>query len=173
MEVIIIVAVSKHNNGIGKNNDLLWHLPADMKFFKEQTTGYPVITGRKNYESIPEKFRPLPKRENIIITRQEINYPNAEVCGSIEEALNLAASYKKEKIFVIGGGEIYKQFLDKDLIDRVMITWVDAKLEADVFFPKLNSNWELCKQSQYNPDEKNQYEFTFSEYKKRQTTIDQ
>ena len=87
MEVILIVAVSSVNNGIGKNNDLLWHLPEDMKFFRTHTTGFPVITGRKNYESIPEKFRPLPNRENIVVTRQNIKYEGAQVCSSIKEAL--------------------------------------------------------------------------------------
>mgnify|MGYP000955432374 CR=1 FL=1 len=96
MEVILIVAIAKPNNGIGKANDLLWHLPADMKFFRSQTTGFPVITGRKNYESIPEKFRPLPHRENIVITRQDITYENTDVCSSIEDALRIAKSYKKK-----------------------------------------------------------------------------
>ena len=97
MEVILIVAVSSVNNGIGKNNDLLWHLPEDMKFFRTQTTGFPVITGRKNYESIPQKFRPLPNRENIVVTRQNIQYEGAQVCSSITEALEVASSYKKDK----------------------------------------------------------------------------
>ena len=118
MEVILIVAIAKPNNGIGKANDLLWHLPADMKFFRSQTTGFPVITGRKNYESIPEKFRPLPHRENIVITRQDITYENTDVCSSIEDALRIAKSYKKNKAFIIGGGQIYKQCLESNLIDK-------------------------------------------------------
>lgn len=167
MEVVLIVAVAKYNNGIGKDNKLLWHLPADMKFFRTTTTGYPVITGRKNYESIPEKFRPLPKRENIIITRQDIKYPNAQVCNSIEKALELAKNHKKEKVFIIGGGQIYQQFLDKDLIDKVIITWVDSPIDADVFFPELNSNWKVIKEEPHAPDEKNKYAYTFTEYSKK------
>ena len=166
MEKILIVAVCTSNNGIGKNNDLLWHLPADMKFFRSQTTGYPVITGRKNYESIPEKFRPLPNRENIVITRQNITFKDAEVCSSIQEALKVAESYKKEKVFVIGGGQIYKQCLELDLIDKLIITWVDAKIEADVFFPKLDSSWKIISQKKNNPDDKNPYPYTFTEYRK-------
>ncbi len=166
MEKILIVAVCTSNNGIGKNNDLLWHLPADMKFFRSQTTGYPVITGRKNYESIPEKFRPLPNRENIVITRQNITFNNADVCSSIQEALKIAESYKKDKVFVIGGGQIYKQCLELDLIDKLIITWVDAKIEADVFFPKLDSSWKIISQKKNNPDDKNPYPYTFTEYRK-------
>ncbi len=166
MEVILIVAVAKHNNGIGKDNNLLWHLPADMKFFRTQTTGYPVISGRKNYESIPEKFRPLPNRENIIVTRQDIEYPNTEVCNSIEKALKLAESYGKEKVFIIGGGQIYKQFLEKNLIDKLVITWVDAELDADVFFPELNSDWIISKEEAHYIDDKNKYDYIFTEYVK-------
>jgi len=170
MEKILIVAVCTSNNGIGKNNDLLWHLPADMKFFRSQTTGYPVITGRKNYESIPEKFRPLPNRENIVITRQNITFKDAEVCSSIQEALKVAESYKKDKVFVIGGGQIYKQCLELDLVDKLIITWVDTEIEADVFFPKLDSSWKIISQKKNNPDDKNPYPFTFTEYQKKLAT---
>jgi dihydrofolate reductase len=98
MEINLIVAVAKSNLGIGKNNQLLWHLPADMNFFKQSTIGYPIITGRKNYESIPEKFRPLTDRKNIILTHQK-NYsaPGATIVHTITEALNEAENEKKEK----------------------------------------------------------------------------
>ena len=90
MEIHLIVAVSKSNLGIGKNNELLWHLPADMQFFKQTTIGFPVITGRKNYESIPEKFRPLADRKNIILTHQK-NYaaPGAIVVNNIIDAIGI------------------------------------------------------------------------------------
>ncbi len=166
MEVILIVAVAKGNNGIGKNNDLLWHLPGDMKFFKDQTSGFPVITGRKNYESIPEKYRPLPNRKNIIVTRQNIIFEDAEVCSSIEEALKIAKSYGKEKIFIIGGGQIYAQYLQKGLIDKLIITWVEADVEADVFFPEIDKSWKLVSEVKNNPNEKNTYSYTFTEYVK-------
>ena len=166
MEIILIVAVAKHNNGIGKDNDLLWHLPADMKFFRTQTTGYPVITGRKNYESIPEKFRPLPNRENIIVTRQDIDYPDAFVCSSIESAIEKAKTFGKEKAFIIGGGQIYKQCLETGIIDKMIITWVDAQLDADVFFPQLNNEWRVVSEEAHNPDDKNPYAYTFTEYVK-------
>ena len=165
MEVILIVAVAKPNNGIGKNNDLLWRLPGDMKFFREQTTGFPVITGRKNYESIPEKFRPLPNRDNIIITRQDIDYPDAFVCNSLEEGLKLAKEKNNEKIYIIGGGQIYKQCIDQNLVTKMLITWVKADIEADVFFPELDlTKWEISMEKKNNPDEKNPYVYTFTEY---------
>lgn len=165
MELILIVAVAKHNNGIGKDNDLLWHLPADMKFFRTQTTGYPIITGRKNYESIPERFRPLPNRENIVVTRQKLNFPGATVCNSISDAIEAAKAYGKEKAYLIGGGQLYKQCLDEGILDKLIITWVDAKLDADVFFPELDkSNWKIISEEAHNPDEKNAYPYTFTEY---------
>lgn len=165
MEVVLIVAVARGSNGIGKDNDLLWRLPGDMKYFREQTTGFPVITGRKNYESIPEKFRPLPNRDNIIVTRQDINYPNAFVVSSIEAAIELAKTKNEEKIFIIGGGQIYKQCLDMKVVNKMLITWVEAELVADTFFPEINlSNWSVTSEQKNNPDEKNPYAYTFTEY---------
>src|ERR1700751_5612320 len=110
MVLSIIVAVAE-NNVIGKDNTLIWSLPADMKFFKEKTKGHVIITGRKNYESIPEKFRPLPERTNIVITRQlDYNAKGAIVVNSIEEALEYAQThFATQEVFIIGGAEIYKQ----------------------------------------------------------------
>ena len=165
MEIILIVAVAKSNNGIGKNNDLLWRLPGDMKFFREQTTGFPIITGRKNYESIPEKFRPLPNRENIIITRQKIDYPNAFVCNSLKAGLELAKKKNNEKIYIIGGGQIYKQCLEQNLVNKMLITWVEADVEADVYFPSFDMDkWKVSMEKKNNPDDKNPYKYTFTEY---------
>src|SRR5688572_1383436 len=112
MNTILIVAIAE-NNAIGKDNKLLWHLPADMKFFKEQTTGHTIVTGRKNYESIPEKFRPLPNRTNIVVTRDQ-NYPSlgAIVASSLEDAIGKAKKNGTEKCFIIGGGQIYKESLE-------------------------------------------------------------
>src|ERR1035437_7885391 len=107
--ISIIVAVAE-NNVIGKDNSLIWHLPADMKYFKEKTSGHCVITGRKNYESIPAKFRPLPNRTNIVITRQaNFKALGATVVSSIEEAIEKAKQRGDTEIFIIGGAEIYKQ----------------------------------------------------------------
>ena len=111
MIVSLIVAISK-NRVIGKNNQLIWHLPKDMKFFMDSTTSHSVIMGRKNYESIPEKYRPLRNRTNIIITRNKSFEANGcLVVNSIDESLRCMKFRDKEEVFVIGGGEIYKKFL--------------------------------------------------------------
>src|SRR5687767_4437952 len=122
MKIIIVVAVAE-NNAIGKNNQLIWKLADDMKFFKETTIGHTIVTGRKNYESIPPKFRPLPQRVNIVITRQT-NYdaPGAIIVHSLEAALEKARQADETKCFIIGGGEIFKEALDKNLIDEMLVS---------------------------------------------------
>ena len=118
MIISIIVAIGK-NQVIGKNNQLIWHLPKDMKFFMDTTMDTVVIMGRKNYESIPKKYRPLKNRKNVIITRNK-SY-KAEGCivvNSIGESLEVLNNIENKEVFVIGGGEIYKKFLEKGLIDR-------------------------------------------------------
>jgi dihydrofolate reductase len=164
--ISIIVAVAE-NNAIGKNNQLLWHLPADMKFFKEKTIGHCVITGRKNYESIPEKFRPLPNRTNIVITRQKnYNAPGAVVVSSLEEAIEKAKAISNDEIFIIGGGEIYAQSLS--LADKIYLTKVHRTFDADTFFPELNlDDWEIISSIKYDADDKNEYPFTFMELKRK------
>ena len=141
MKVSLIVAVSE-NGVIGKDNDLIWHLPKDMRFFKEITTGHHVIMGRKNFESIPHKFRPLPNRTNIIITRQS-NY-KAEGCvvvNSVEEALKVAKSNEENEAFIIGGGQIYKLAVDAGLVDKIYLTKIYYSFDGDTFFTELNSDW--------------------------------
>ena len=138
MKVSLIVAVSE-NYVIGKDNDLIWHLPKDMRFFKETTTGHHVIMGRKNFESIPHKFRPLPNRTNIVITRQ-LDY-KAEGCvvvNSIEEALKVAKRNGDDEAFIIGGGQIYKLAIDAGLVDRIYLTKVHHCFDGDTIFPELN-----------------------------------
>lgn len=165
MRIISIAAIAE-NRAIGKDNRLLWRLPDDMKFFREQTMGNPIITGRKNYESIPEKFRPLPGRENIVITRQkDYNAPGTIVLSSIQEVLNYSKSQKYEKVFVIGGGEIYRSFHEQNLIDELLITHVHEKFEADTFYPEidfsiLNSETLFKK----DKDERHPYSFTIKRY---------
>ena len=165
MTISLIVAVGL-NNEIGKNNTLIWHLPADMKFFKEKTTGHCIITGRKNYESIPLKFRPLPNRTNIVITRQT-NYdaPGAIVVDSLETGINKAKTISDGEIFIIGGGDIFKQSLH--LVDTIYLTRIDHSFEADVFFPEINwKEWKEVSKVKGVRDEKNPYDFTFYVYKK-------
>lgn len=165
MTISLIVAAGL-NNEIGKNNTLIWHLPADMKFFKEKTTGHCIITGRKNYESIPLKFRPLPNRTNIVITRQA-NYdaPGAIVVDSLEAGINKAKTISDGEIFIIGGGDIFKQSLH--LVDTIYLTRIDHSFEADVFFPEINwKEWKEVSKVKGVRDEKNPYDFTFYVYKK-------
>lgn len=165
MTISIIVAVDE-NNVIGKDNALIWHLPADMKFFKEKTTGHSVITGRKNYESIPEKFRPLPNRTNIIITRQK-NYhaPGAIIVGSIDEAIEKAKQTGDEEIFIIGGAEIFQQSMH--LTDKLYLTKIYHSFEGDVYFPMINSNeWKETEYKKGIVDEKNKYPHDFFVYEK-------
>jgi len=147
-EIIIIAAVAK-NRVIGKDNRLLWNIPEDMAHFKALTTGQTVIMGRKTWESLPERFRPLPNRRNIVISRQaDYAAPGAEVAGSLEIALNSAST--AERVFVIGGEQIYRQTLP--MADRLEITEVGITPEGDAWFPEINAHdWvttkEICFQS--------------------------
>ena len=156
--IILIAAISK-NNEIGKSNQLLWHLPDDFKRFKTLTTGHYIIMGRKTFESFP---KPLPNRTHIIITRQK-NYAveNCIVVPSLEEALKVCP--KNEDIYIIGGGEIYKQSID--FADKLEITLVDNDFEADAFFPEIDKNkWKLDFEEFHPKDERHLYDFTFLTY---------
>lgn len=168
MKVILIVAIAQ-NNAIGKNNQLLWHLPADMKFFKEQTSGHTIITGRKNYESIPEKFRPLPHRTNIVVTRDpHYQAPGAIVVHSLEDAIKTAKNSGAEKCFIIGGGQIYQETLEKNLVDEMIITLVEVSPEADTFFPAIDSvQWGKELILELNADEKNKFAMKIFRYLKK------
>jgi dihydrofolate reductase len=152
----IIVAISE-NNAIGRDNQLLWHLPADLKHFKNITSGHPIIMGRKTYDSIG---RPLPNRRNIIITRQtDLNIPGTEVVNSIEDAISLCSDEKE--VFIIGGAEIYKSALS--MSNRIYLTTVHQEFKADAFFPTLDKNeWLETAQEYHDADEKNAVAYTFS-----------
>ena len=165
MTISIIVAISE-NNIIGKDNTLIWHLPADMKYFKEKTTGHCVITGRKNYESIPAKFRPLPNRTNMVITRQkDYSAPGAIVFSSIEEAIEKAKQMGDAEVFIIGGAEIYKQSMH--LADKLYVTKIHHLFNGDVSFPEINPTvWREMKHIDFKADEKNRYDYSFREYEK-------
>ena len=152
----IIVAISE-NNAIGKNNQLLWHLPADLKHFKEITSGHPIIMGRKTYDSIG---RPLPNRRNIVVTRNaNLAIDKVEVVTTVEDAISLCN--KENEVFIIGGAEIYKHALPHT--SKIYLTTVHQKYEADVFFPSLNHNeWREVDKEYYPADEKNSVAYTFS-----------
>ena len=162
-----IVAVAK-NNVIGKDNKLIWRLPADMKYFKDMTEGCVVITGRKNYESIPEKFRPLPNRINIVVTRQkDYKAEGAFICSSIEEAIDLAQKTgdKGKRIFIIGGAEIYKQTMD--IVDEIFITEIHHEFEGDAFFPEVDKKkWKETSRTINKADEKNKYDYDYCVYER-------
>ncbi len=135
------------NRGIGKDNGLLWHLPEDMKFFKNTTLDNIVVMGRKNYESIPEKYRPLPHRENVILTHnKDFKAEGCKVFHSFDDLLNFYTDEDERTLFIIGGGEIYKQALEKDLVDEMYITKVNKTYDADTFFPEINlRDWRRSK----------------------------
>jgi dihydrofolate reductase len=157
--MIILIAAVAENLALGKNNDLLWHLPNDFKRFKALTTNHHIIMGRKTFESFP---RPLPNRTHVIITRQK-NYTHEGciIVGSLKEALDYC---KKEKIvFIIGGGEIYKQSID--IADKIELTKVHSTFEADTFFPEINlKEWKLEIEEYHPKDEKHNYDFTYQTY---------
>lgn len=160
MVVSLIVAVAE-NGVIGKDNDLIWSLPKDMKHFRESTSGKLIITGRKNFESIPEKFRPLPNRINYVLSRKS-DY-KAEGCfvfGNLEQALESARKTGLEEVFIIGGGQIYKEALEKNLVDRLYYTRVQESFDGDTFFPELDwKNWSLTSFQEHPIDEKHAYPF--------------
>ena len=168
MRVSIIAAVAK-NKAIGKDNDLIWDLPRDMKFFTETTKGRYVIMGRRNYDSIPLKYKPLPKRPNVVVTRQEqFVAEKCDVVNSIAEGLEIARNKGEEEAFVIGGGQIYRNALENKLVDRMYITWIDEEFEADTFFPDFKEEeWEVVNSESFEKDEKNPYNFTIKTYDRK------
>ena len=149
------------NNEIGKDNKLLWHLPADLKFFKSTTMGSPIIMGRKTFESIG---RVLPGRKNIIISRNtELKIEGAEVYASFEEMIK---NCNVEKAFIIGGAEIYK--LSMPFVNEIYRTLVKSNFEADTFFPEIKSNeFELVWEEEHFKDEKNNFDYTYQKFVRR------
>ncbi len=154
MKVRLIVAISE-NNAIGKDNKLIWHLPEDLKRFKRLTTGHTIIMGRNTYESIG---RPLPNRKNIVVTRQK-DYvaENCIVVDSIEKALEL--SNLEDEVFIIGGSQIYREVLDKNLVEQLDVT--------DTYFPEIDLTiWKESIRIDYHKDDKNNYDYSFITYTK-------
>ena len=160
--MIKLIVAASENNVIGVKNDLPWHLPDDMTFFKKITQGSVVIMGRKNFLSIPPKFRPLPNRTNIILSKKaDFSAVNCITAGSLEAGIKLAKKQSNSNIFIIGGGLVYEYALKKDLVDIIYLTRVHASIDGDVYFPKLHSNhWKKSILSQKNEDEKHKYGFT-------------
>lgn len=165
MIVSTIVATAK-NNVIGKDNQIPWYLPADLKYFKKTTLNHHIIMGRNCYESIG---RPLPQRTNVIVTRNPFFVASGcLVTHSIGEALELAFDNGEEEAFIIGGGEIYEQ--SKDLWDKIYLTEVDLEVEGDVFFPKIDfGSWEETFKESHQKDEKNEFDYTFKIFERTVT----
>ena len=158
--VSIIVAMGR-NRVIGKDNSLIWHLPADLKHFKETTMGRPIIMGRKTFESVG---KPLPGRTNIVVTRRkDYRAPGCLSAGSVKQALELVAG--EPEVFIAGGGEIYKQSLP--LADRMYITIIDHDFEGDTFFPEFSRKiWKITGEIYHPADDRNKYPMVFRTYKR-------
>ncbi|WP_428741378.1 dihydrofolate reductase [Tenacibaculum sp.] len=160
--ITLIAAIAK-NNALGKDNDLIWYLPADLKRFKEITSGHHILMGRNTFESIG---KPLPNRTSIIITRNNDYFKDGcFIANSIEHAIELAEG---KDAFIIGGAQIYKQALEQNLVDRLDITIVHQDFEADAFFPEIDKTvWKEVAREDFKADEKNKYDYSFVSYEKR------
>ena len=161
--MIIIIAATAENNALGKNNDLIWHLPADLKRFKKVTTGHHILMGRNTFESIG---RPLPNRTTIIITKNE-NYvqEGCLIANSVEQAIEMA--HEDDQIFIIGGAQVYEYAMKHDFADALDITLVHHEFDADVYFPDIDpSIWKRVEREDFIADEKNKFDYSFIRYKK-------
>jgi dihydrofolate reductase len=155
MKITLVVAASD-NNVIGKDNQLLWHLPKDMRFFKNTTWGLPIVMGRKTFESLGSKV--LPGRLNLILSNQKnIKTNGATLVHTLQDAVNIAAQQDYKQLMVIGGGQIYELALP--LAHTIMLTRVHTTIEGDAFFPTLNEDWVKKESTFYNSDEKHTYSF--------------
>ena len=160
--MISIIAAVSENNALGKNNDLVWHLPDDFKRFKQLTSGHYIVMGRKTFESFP---KPLPKRTHVIVTRQKNYTPEGcLVANTLLEAIQLCP--KNEDTYIIGGGEIYKQSIA--IADVLEITRVHHSFDADTFFPEIDLKiWQLTSEEFHPKDDKHNYSFTYQSYRRK------
>ncbi|MDR3653140.1 MAG: dihydrofolate reductase [Paludibacter sp.] len=164
MSKISIIAAVADNYAIGKANNLPWHLPADLKHFKQLTTGHAIVMGKRTFESLPKG--PLPNRKNIVLTSimsEGVNKGYYEA-DSFDDALFLCDH--EEQVFIMGGATVYKQCIDK--VDYMYITWIHKDFAADTFFPEIDfEKWEEVKHENHDADDQNQFAYTFSEYKRK------
>ena len=164
MNELIMIAAAAENNALGKDNDLLWHLPDDFKRFKKLTSGHKIIMGRKTFESFP---KPLPNRIHIVVTRDKgfkIDFDDCFVVHSLEDALNLVKTDTNS--FIIGGGEIYKQA--EEFATKIELTRVHETFDADTFFPEIDEEkWKLQSEEYHPKDAKHKYDFTYFTYLKK------
>lgn len=160
--ILSLIAAVGNNNEIGKDNQLLWHMPADLKYFRDTTRGHPVIMGWNTFKSIG---RPLPQRQNIVISI-DTNWhaDGVTTVGSLEEAINLF-SESNDEVFIIGGALTYKDSISK--ADKLYITHIDTSMEADTFFPEIDKTiWHEVSRISHEPDEQNQLPYAFIIYEK-------
>jgi dihydrofolate reductase len=164
--IISMIAAVAENGVIGKDNDLVWNLPDDMRYFVEKTKGRHVIMGRKNYESIPAKFRPLPNRPNIILSRNAaFKADGCTTVADLDAALEIARTSGESEAFIIGGAQIYKMGLEK--ANCMYITEVKGTFDGDTFFPDFDKNlWKEVSRTSHAKDEKHDYAFDFVTYEK-------
>lgn len=168
MSKIALIVAMDRNRGIGKDNDLMWNLPEDMQFFKRMTRDQIVVMGRKNYQSIPERFRPLPHRLNCVLTQS----PDfvAPDCLVFHELSTCVAHFQgdQRQIFIIGGGEIYRLAMETLAIDDMYITEVDGEFDADTFFPEFDAlSWHVACIQEQVPDERHSYGFRIFHYTRK------
>jgi dihydrofolate reductase len=159
-----LLVAAAENDVIGKENRLPWHLPEDLKYFKNQTWGMPILMGRKTFESIG---KPLPGRKSIVITRNaNWHHEGVVSVSSVEEAIEKAAELHSKEIFVIGGAEIFVSTFG--LADRIYLTRIHQKIDGDVFFPEIKtSDWQLVRERFSNADEKNGYAHTYQVWERK------
>ncbi|MGL5317341.1 MAG: dihydrofolate reductase [Bacteroidales bacterium] len=160
MKNISIIAAIAENNALGKNNDLIWRLPNDLKRFKHLTDGHTIVMGRRTFESLPKGA--LPNRKNVVMTSMpEAIGTSAFVCSSWEEMIDLTE--KDNEIFIIGGASIYRDAMP--VANRLYLTFVHEKFDADVFFPEIDfSEWEEVHREECKADDKHAYDYTFVDY---------
>ncbi|MEN8121298.1 MAG: dihydrofolate reductase [Bacteroidota bacterium] len=163
MKVSIIAALDK-NRAIGNDNKLLCYLPADLRHFKSLTTGHTIVMGRKTYESLPNGA--LPNRKNVVLTKnKDFMCEGCEIVHSVDEVFNICKV--DEEIFIIGGAQIYKLFIEK--ANKLHLTQIHHEFEADTYFPEFNmNNWSIIKKEDFEPDEKNKYYYSYLDYEKNE-----
>lgn len=167
-----IISALDQNRGIGKNNGLPWHLAADLKHFAATTKGATVIMGRKTWDSLPEKFRPLPGRLNIVVSRGEVAFPREEtlraqslLAHSLDEALSLAEQHGPErKAFVIGGATLYAEAIQHPACNELILTEIDGTFDCDAFFPPIGPEWKVSESLEKQEEEN--IHFVFKTYRK-------
>jgi dihydrofolate reductase len=155
----IIIAAKAENDVIGKNGEIPWHIPEDLQHFKEKTTGNTVVMGRKTFQSLPDGFKPLPNRQNIVLTRSDFKpgHESVNTANSLDEAWKKA---ENQKVFIIGGANIYQQTIKQ--ADKMIITEIHEKYEGDTYFPKITKeNWEETRR-------RKEGNISFVEYKRKQ-----